>query len=156
MRQRSSLAGNSLECFSKHQPFICLWYALIGRSFAGGPNRIILHLTALYRPASSCSIRREMKESERFVTHFLQNLTILPASLFLQAAHSHFRGGTFACGQNKDFGASDFGHRGQSAPDLAKKSVSFGFLDRPQLDLSSSLDDTHQVHSRLRMKEGST
>jgi hypothetical protein len=35
-------------CFSKHQPFIslCLWYALIGRSFAGGPNRTTLHLTA--------------------------------------------------------------------------------------------------------------
>ena len=48
MRQRSSVAGNSLVCFSKHQPFIslCLWYALIGRSFAGGPNRTILHLTA--------------------------------------------------------------------------------------------------------------
>src|SRR6202047_365839 len=97
-----------------------------------------------------------MKESERFVTHFLQNLTILPASLFLQAAQSPFRGGTSACGQNEDFGASDFEHRGQSAPDLAKKSVSVGFLDRLQLDPSSSLDDTRQVHSRLRMKEGST
>jgi hypothetical protein len=30
-------------------------------------------------------IRREMKESEQFVTHFLQNLTIVPASLFLQS-----------------------------------------------------------------------
>jgi hypothetical protein len=50
-----------------------------------------------------CSIRREMKVSERFVTHFSQNLTILPASLFLQTAHSHFRGETFAGTSNWEF-----------------------------------------------------
>ena len=37
------------------------------------------------------------KDSGRFGTHFLQNLTILPASSFLQATQSPFRGGTFAC-----------------------------------------------------------
>jgi hypothetical protein len=38
---------------------------------------------------------------------------------------------------------------------LPKTKVSFGFLDRPQLDPSSSLDDT-PAHSRLRMKKGSS
>jgi hypothetical protein len=42
------ISGREFACFSKHQPFIslCLWYALIGRSFAGGPNRTTLHRTA--------------------------------------------------------------------------------------------------------------
>ena len=74
----------------------------------------------------------------------------------MDLARSHFRMGWVAEPASHlahYFGASDFGHRGQSAPDLAKKSVSFGFLDRPQLDPSSSLDDTHQVHSRTRGTE---
>ena len=80
-------------------PLVCAHWAIV----RGWAEPHYLTSYGLIRPASSCSIRREMKESERFVTHFLQNLTILLASLFLQAAHSHFRGETFACAQNEDF-----------------------------------------------------
>ena len=59
----------------------------------------------------------------------------------MDLARSHFRMGCaaeLASHLAHYFGGSDFEHRGQSAPDLAKKSVSVGFLDRLQLDPSSS------------------
>src|SRR3984893_16579341 len=65
-------------------------------------------------PAGVVVLYTPRDEGERtFGTHFLQNLTILPASLFLQAAHSPLRGGTFAGGQNEDPGASGFVHPGR-------------------------------------------